>query len=164
MARDTLAARISGYIDQGRLFFLNDSSDLVGLDRPAAMRGYRPPVLDAALLVYQELTLLDAGEATQAKVEAAAIFEMAPAFISELQKALDPRRRRAVLDRLVSNRKEEEAEVAALTAEANAVDTVNWDGVTPVVDEFEKRHGQGSFWKDRPRPRSQVVREMREKR
>jgi hypothetical protein len=160
-ARDVLAARISGYIDQGRLFFLNDSADLVGLDRPVANRGYRPPVLDAAMLVYREVCMLDPAGSASAGAEANAIFQMRRAFISELQKALDPRRRRAVLDRLVSNRVEQE-EVEKLDEELSHVDTVTWEDVAPLVDEFEKRHGERSFWGERPRPRSEVLRDTKD--
>lgn len=142
-------ARVSAAVDKGRLYFPNDSADLIGLERPFANRGYRPPILDALVLAFEELRRVDREGATPAAVEAGALFQARRAFVSELQRTVDPRRRQYVLENLKETR-----------AERQEKDEVSWEGVAPVVEKFEERFGKGAFWADRPRPRSQIQADM----
>jgi hypothetical protein len=147
VARDTTITRLSAQVDQGRLFFPNVSHDLVGLDRPFANRGFRQPILDALMLALEWLRRVehDAPE-TVAQAQAAALFAARRAFVSELQRALDPRRRLVIFENLSSSRVLE-----------RRGDDVVWDAVQHLVDAFEETHGPGSFWKDRPKPRKDLV-------
>lgn len=143
--RDNLVSRLSACVDQGRLFFPNVSHDLVGLDRPFANRGFRPPILDAVMLVHERLRRMDPAPASIER-DGNALFHARRAFVSELQRALDPRRRDLIFDNLADNTR----------LEARGED-VHWDSVKGLVAEFEGEHGQQTFWRDPPRPRRELL-------
>lgn len=143
--RDNLVSRLSACVDQGRLFFPNVSHDLVGLDRPFANRGYRPPILDAIMLTHERLRRMDHAVASMEQ-DTSALFHARRAFVSELQRALDPRRRDLIFDNLADNTR----------LEARGED-VHWESVKGLVAEFENEHGAQSFWRDPPRPRRELL-------
>lgn len=150
-ARDNLISRLSAHVDQGRLFFPNVSHDLVGLERPHANRGFRPPILDAIMLVHERLRRLvpDAG-AEAIDRDGDSLFSARRAFVSELQRALDPRRRELIFHNLADNSR----------LEARGED-VAWDSVRGLVEAFEVEHGARSFWREPPRPRRELLSERR---
>jgi hypothetical protein len=146
-ARSELSFRLSARVDQGRLFFPNVSHDLVGTDRPFANRGYRPPILDAMMLVHERLRRLTHDVTPEAaERDGTAVFNARRAFVSELQRALDPRRRELIFDNQADNSR----------LEARGAD-VAWDSVKNLVDEFEAEFGPKAFWRDPPRPRQELL-------
>lgn len=146
-ARDTVVSRISALVDQGRLFFPNVSHDLVGLDRPFANRGFRPPILDALMLAFEWARRIEASATDdEVRAQTSALFGARRAFVSELQRALDPRRRQVIFENLADSRKVE-----------LRGDDVVWDSVHDLVADFEQAHGDGSFWQQRPKPRRELL-------
>jgi hypothetical protein len=146
-AREHLMSRLSALVDRGRLFFPNVSHDLVGLDRPFANRGFRPPILDAIMLVHERVRRLDpAGGADLVQADGGQLFEARRAFVSELQRALDPRRRKVLLENLADSSRSQ-----------SLSDDVVWDSVDHLVTRFEEQFGEKSFWRDPPKPRHLLV-------
>jgi hypothetical protein len=143
--REALMAELSALVDHGRLYFPNESRDLVGTDREAAMRGYRPAILDALLLPFFELLAMKTPDGVDLGKTAGNIYNARRAFISELQDALDPKR-----DGLLG-----EALKKRLTHEED------WVLIRPLVESFAERHGRDfkpSFWPTEPQTRSQLER------
>jgi hypothetical protein len=87
--------QISCAIDSGRLYFPNLEADKYGLEKEAAFRGTRHPVLDMLVKVYD--VLHGVTYARPAPIERAALREQAVnckrEFISRVQAEVDPRRR-----------------------------------------------------------------------
>ena len=99
------AQRLSSLADRGRLFFPNHSPDLHGADREAAFKGFRPPILDTVVFGYYQLDRLDCDGAEPDKDAADYLVRCRRLLISELQQAIDPRRRGQMLSRLSKNRR-----------------------------------------------------------
>lgn len=99
--------RLSALADRGRLFFPNERPDLFGPDRERAFRGIRPPVLDALVFACCQLEQLrNGGDHDNAAAEF--LVKCRRLLVSEAQNAVDPRRRKAMLRRLASGRKNDE--------------------------------------------------------
>lgn len=104
--RLTAAQRLSSLGDRGRLFFPNHAPDSHGQDREAAFKGFRPPILDTVVFGYYQLDRLDC-EGREPDAEAADyLIRCRRLLISELQQAIDPRRRGQMLTRLSRNRRD----------------------------------------------------------
>jgi hypothetical protein len=141
--REHLMGRLSALVDRGRLFFPNVSHDLVGLDRPFANRGFRPPILDAIMLVHERIRRLDPGGGPDlVQTDGGQLFDARRAFVSELQRALDPRRRKVLLENLADSSRSQ-----------SLSDDVVWDSVEHLVTRFEEQFGEKSFWRDPPKAR-----------
>jgi hypothetical protein len=99
--RYEVMAAISCAIDRGRMFFPNRDHDRIGLDKEAAFRGHRHPVLDRLVWIYELLSKVtfrapaDPAERRQAREES---ITHKRHFISEVQSEVDPRRRISFLE------------------------------------------------------------------
>ena len=141
-------ATLSALVDQGRMFFPNVNRDLVGTDKAAAMRGYRPAILDALLIAYFELEFARRNPNVndeQQQLRLKNVFNARRAFISELQEALDPLR-----DGMLA------VSIQKRRTDAQIFEEADWEGVRPLVSSYEERAGKGSFWGDPPRTRIQI--------
>lgn len=98
------AQKLSSLADRGRLFFPNHSPDMHGTDREAAFKGFRPPILDTVVFGYYQLDRLDCGGAEPDAAAAEYLTRCRRLLISELQLAIDPRRRGQMLTRLSRSR------------------------------------------------------------
>jgi len=148
-AASDLMARLSALVDTGRLYFPNHSRDLdwpTFRDRPAAMKGFRDPILDTLMLAHEELRFADKADDAGAAEAAANIFNARRAFISELQDWVDPNS--LGLGRF------------AVQAPRGQKHEQDWHDVTPLVDSFERRYGEKSFWNERPIPRSTLQQKL----
>lgn len=95
-----VANRLSALADHGRLFFPNLAPDDHGGDKEAAFQGYRPPVLDALVLACQRLERMDPRNLGPDDATAAFFMRCRRLLISEVQRAIDPRRRGRMMRRL----------------------------------------------------------------
>jgi hypothetical protein len=96
-----LSWRLSALADRGRMFFPNLAPDAHGQDKPGAFQGYRPPVLDAVLFaLYQVEQMTPTGASTEAAMKF--IQDCRRLLVSEVQYAIDPRRKGRMLKRLMS--------------------------------------------------------------
>lgn len=143
--RDEIQSVLSALVDMGRLYFPNRNPDLVGIDRPLAFRGFRPAILDAVMLVHDELRQATTFDNEEAKQAAQNAFEARRAFISEFQEEIDRFRDKRALQTL-------------------RITDDDWTEIAKLVDNFEARKGLKSFWKERPRPRHELLAEWRETR
>ncbi len=100
------AQKLSSLADRGRLFFPNHAPDSHGHDREAAFRGFRPPILDTVVFGYYQLDRLDCDGAGPDTDAADYLIRCRRLLISELQQAIDPRRRGQMLTRLSKNRRD----------------------------------------------------------
>ena len=143
-----LQTTISALVDLGRLYFPNHSSDLPKpefLKRSPANRGFRDPILDALMLAYEELGRWP-GEREAAGAAAVNVFRARREFVSELQDWVDPQH-------LGFGRYQGAAQRARKLEQ-------DWERISALVDDFEKRFGQGTFWEDRPKAHSVLRREL----
>lgn len=100
------AQRLSSLADRGRLFFPNHAPDSHGQDREAAFKGFRPPILDTVVFGYYQLDRLDCEGAEPDADAAEYLIRCRRLLISELQQAIDPRRRGQMLSRLSRSRRD----------------------------------------------------------
>lgn len=135
--RDEIQSSLSALVDAGRLYFLNRSPDLVGTERPYANRGYRPAILDALMIAHEELrrAVLPIGETRKI---ADNMFGARRVFIAELREEVDQFRDPKALEKLRTK-------------------DDDWAAVSELVNSFEARHGEQTFWNDRPKPRSEII-------
>lgn len=98
------AQKLSSLADRGRLFFPNHAPDSHGQTREAAFKGFRPPILDTVVFGYYQLDRLDCEGREPDNAAADYLIRCRRLLISELQQAIDPRRRGAMLTRLSKNR------------------------------------------------------------
>jgi len=95
-----LSWRLSALADRGRMFFPNLAPDKHGHDKPGAFQGYRPPVLDAVLFgLYQVEQLTPVTPSTEAAMKF--LQDCRRLMVSEVQFAIDPRRRGKMMGRLM---------------------------------------------------------------
>lgn len=95
-----LSWRLSALADRGRMFFPNLAPDQHGQDKPGAFQGYRPPVLDAVLFsLYQVEQMTPTAPSTDAAMKF--IQDCRRLMVSEVQSAIDPRRRSRMMKRLM---------------------------------------------------------------
>jgi hypothetical protein len=99
------AQKLSSLADRGRLFFPNLQPDADGADREAAFRGYRPPILDAVVFGYFQLDRLDCRNLGPDAEAGDYLVRCRRLLVSELQNAIDPRRRGQMLRRLADKRR-----------------------------------------------------------
>ncbi len=102
--RLSAAQRLSSLADRGRLFFPNHSPDAHGNDRESAFKGFRPPILDCVVFAYFQLDRMDSDGAAPDADTADYLIRCRRLLISELQQAIDPRRRGQMLSRLSQTR------------------------------------------------------------
>ena len=96
---NALATNLSALIDEGRWYFPNVGKKETDHEKPGAYRGTRQAVLDAVVGVYDAVVAMaGANEQTQQELMAR-IHAARRHFVSEVQHAVDPRRRAWVMDR-----------------------------------------------------------------
>ena len=102
-----LSWRLSSLADRGRMFFPNLAPDEHGRDKPGAFQGYRPPVLDAVLFaLYQVEQLTPTAPSTEMAMKF--IQDCRRLLVTEVQYAVDPRRKGRMVKRLMSGAKKTE--------------------------------------------------------
>jgi hypothetical protein len=94
-----LATTLSSLIDEGRWFFPNVGRRQTDPEKPGAYRGSRQPILDHLVAAYEGVKDMIAGEDVPREALAAKIADAKRHFVSEVQHAVDPRRRSWVMDR-----------------------------------------------------------------
>ena len=113
--RQTLMSELSAMIDQGRFYFPNVEDETHGAEKEGAYQGKRPPVLDAVVYVYYELSEASYRK-TQQKSEVCEFLKSCRRLlVSELQSHLDPKTRNAVIERF-NHRMEDQREDAIYRA------------------------------------------------
>lgn len=140
IAKDELQATLSALVDAGRLYFVNRSPDLEGVERPYANRGFRPAILDALIMVHEELRRLELPQHGETDRIARSIMGARRVFVSELREEIDKFRDPAVLNTL------------------RTLDD-DWTEMEKLVDEFEGRYGAKAFWQRRPMARARLIAE-----
>jgi hypothetical protein len=128
-AREVLCTRLSTLIDQGRLIFPNQMQLRLGQDRNSAFQGIRPAIQDALVLVHDELN----NPTLPGPEFLTFVRSCRRIYVSELQRSVAPRVKRALLDRL--------HRVADTESQGE------WGALSVLVESFEGRHKR-SFWQE----------------
>jgi hypothetical protein len=115
LAHET-AQQLSAVADRGRLFFPNDEPERHGQDKEAAFQGFRPPILDALIFSCARLERM-APEGGGDEEAAGFLNKCRRLLVSEAQNAIDPRRRKQMLDRLAVGRKDDKVSAFAVASE-----------------------------------------------
>jgi hypothetical protein len=93
LKQDTLLARLSALIDQGRLYFPNQTPEKQGPTKPAAYQGFRQRILSVLVRAYDVILKVDtATTGDAARVLCSRLINLRRTFVSEAQVAIDPRR------------------------------------------------------------------------
>ncbi|MCE9521046.1 MAG: hypothetical protein K8S25_01280 [Alphaproteobacteria bacterium] len=95
----SLSTNLSALIDEGRWFFPNTGSRSTDGEKPGAYRGSRQAILDHVFVVYQCASELQQFGDGSREALAGRIAEAKRHFVTEVQHAVDPRRRAWVMDR-----------------------------------------------------------------
>lgn len=103
--RLSAAQRLSSLADRGRIFFPNHSHDSHGQHREGAFKGYRPPILDTVVFAVMQLDRMDCDGPEPDTQAADYLIKCRRLLVSELQQAVDPRRRGQMLSRLSQSRR-----------------------------------------------------------
>jgi hypothetical protein len=94
-----LASSLSGLLDEGRWFFPNVGRKPTDVEKPGAYRGTGQAILDHVIGVYTCFEeFRHSGDKSREDL-ASAIGTHRRAFVSEVQHAVDPRRRAWIMDR-----------------------------------------------------------------
>ncbi len=89
-----IALHLSALADQGRFYFPNiDVGDDHGRDKWAAFRGHRPPIIHAIVFAHYAIKKFDPRDADALGPMCALLFRCRRLVVSEIQSAIDPRRR-----------------------------------------------------------------------
>lgn len=94
------AQKLSSLADRGRMFFPNYATRQRTPDKDAAFQGYRPPVLDALVFACYRVERIDSQPTTPDEAGAGYLSRCRRLLVSEIQQAIDPRRRSRTLLRL----------------------------------------------------------------
>lgn len=95
----SLAAMLSALLDEGRWFFPNVGRKEADGEKHGAYQGSRQAILDHVIGVYNCLEEFRHGGHGSREDLASAIGTHRRAFVTEVQRAVDPRRRKWVMDR-----------------------------------------------------------------
>ena len=99
MSRYEVSSRLSELADRGRLFFPNLPDPFHGHQKEAAFRGLRPPVLDAMVFAHYAVLRVTPGTHDPNAI-AGFLRRCRRVLVSEVQVAIDPRRRTRVISTL----------------------------------------------------------------
>jgi hypothetical protein len=94
-----LATNLSALIDEGRWYFPNMGKKETDHEKPGAYRGMRQAVLDHIVAAYNAVVAMPRADEQAWQQHMASIHEARRHFVSEIQHAVDPRRRAWVMDR-----------------------------------------------------------------
>ena len=95
-----VSARLSSLADRGRLFFPNQEHADHGQEKEAAFRGFRPVILDAVIFGHYQLDRIDPQGAAPDAAAGEYLVKCRRLLVSEVQDAVDPRRRGAMMAQL----------------------------------------------------------------
>ena len=87
------AQRLSAAADRGRLFFPNVEHHKHGQDKEAAFQGFRPVILDAVIFAHYQVDKIEPSGAGPDQAAADYLTKCRRLLVSEVQSAVDPRRR-----------------------------------------------------------------------
>ncbi len=115
LAHET-SQKLSAIADRGRLFFPNEEHDRHGQDKEAAFQGFRPPILDSIVFACGRLDRMaaDGGPDTES---AEFLTKCRRLLVSEAQNAIDPRRRKQMLNRLAVGRLDDKTSAFKVAAD-----------------------------------------------
>lgn len=89
-----IALHLSALADQGRFYFPNiEVGDDHGREKWAAFRGHRPPIIHAMVFAHYAIKKFDLSDAEALAPLCALLFRCRRLVVSEIQSAIDPRRR-----------------------------------------------------------------------
>lgn len=109
--------KLSSAADRGRLFFPNEAPEAHGRDKEGAFQGYRPPALDAVVFACAQVDrIAPTGEGPDDEA-AAFLVKCRRLLVSEVQNAIDPRRRRQMMQQLQIGRSDDKKSAFAVAAE-----------------------------------------------
>jgi hypothetical protein len=111
------AQKLSALGDGGRLFFPNDTPEAHGREKEAAFQGFRQPILDAVIFACSQLERVSPDGPEPDNEAAAFLNKCRRLLVSEAQNAIDPRRRRQMLQRLAIGRVDDKKSTFAAAAE-----------------------------------------------
>ncbi|MBX9745939.1 MAG: hypothetical protein K2X34_03495 [Hyphomonadaceae bacterium] len=123
LAHET-SQKLSAIADRGRLFFPNEEHATHGQEKEAAFQGFRPPILDAIVFSCSRLDRMTAEGGPDS--DAADFFtKCRRLLVSEAQNAIDPRRRKQMLDRLATGRRDDKVSAYKVAADlGNAMEAI----------------------------------------
>ncbi|MES1156959.1 MAG: hypothetical protein ABUL73_04175 [Alphaproteobacteria bacterium] len=99
-----VSQRLSSLADRGRLFFPNEDHHAHGQDKESAYQGFRPVILDAVIFAHYQLDRIDPNAVTPDQDACNYLVRCRRLLVSEVQNAVDPRRRGRMLRRLAVGR------------------------------------------------------------
>ncbi len=115
LAFDT-CQKLSSSADRGRLFFPNEAPSEHGQEKEGAFQGFRPPILDAVVFASAQIERLSA-EGGPDEEAARFIIKCRRLLVSEVQNAIDPRRRGQMLRQLAIGRMDDKKSSFRIAAE-----------------------------------------------
>lgn len=108
--------KLSSAADRGRLFFPNEAPSEHGQEKEGAFQGFRPPILDAVVFSAAQVERL-APEGGPDEEAARFILKCRRMLVSEVQNAIDPRRRGQMLRQLALGRTDDKKSSFRIAAE-----------------------------------------------
>ena len=108
--------KLSSSADRGRLFFPNEAPGAHGQEKEGAFQGFRPPILDALVFTSAQLERL-APEGGADEDAARFMIKCRRLLVSEVQNAIDPRRRVQMLRQLAIGRMDDKKSSFRIAAE-----------------------------------------------
>jgi len=115
LAHET-SQKLSAIADRGRLFFPNEEHDRHGQEKEAAFQGFRPPILDSIVFACGRLDRM-AAEGGPDTESADFLTKCRRLLVSEAQNAIDPRRRKQMLNRLAVGRLDDKVSAFKVAAD-----------------------------------------------
>ncbi len=92
--------RLSALADRGRLFFPNQEHATHGSEKESAFKGFRPVILDTVIFAHYQLDRVDPAANDPDLPACEYLVKCRRLLVSEVQDAVDPRRRGAMMRRL----------------------------------------------------------------
>ena len=99
-----ISNRLSALADRGRLFFPNERLGDFGVENAGAYQGVRPPILDAVVFASCAVQSIDPNAEGPDDDAFKLLLNSRRLTVSEAQNAIDPRRRRDILNMLKKGR------------------------------------------------------------
>ena len=109
--------KLSAVADRGRLFFPNEAPHAQGLEKETAFQGFRPPILDAVVFSCSQVERIDPAQSGPDEDAAQFLRKCRRLLVSEVQNAIDPRRRGQMLKQLAIGRQDDKKSSFVIAAE-----------------------------------------------
>jgi hypothetical protein len=120
--------KLSSSADRGRLFFPNEGPTDRHQDKEGAFQGYRPPILDCVVFASTQIDRLEP-EGGPDEDAARFMIKCRRLLVSELQNAIDPRRRIQILRQLAIGRMDDKKSSFRIAAELGEALETRYPGV-----------------------------------